>query len=74
MLKDIINKILWHPKYKREDYYLIILHRGEKDNKKIIPMDKIKLEGGYIIYNDTYIPLHRVLEIRKKNGELIYKK
>ncbi len=74
-LKDIINKIFWHPDYNKEDYEIIILHRGGKDNKKSINLEDIKLEGNFIIYYDSYIPLHRVLAIRnKKTGELIYSK
>ena len=75
MLKDILNKIFWHPDYKKEDFEVIILHRGAEENKKIIPLDDVELKGNYLIYFDTYIPLHRILEIRnKKTGEILYKK
>ncbi|WP_456472332.1 DUF504 domain-containing protein [Methanocaldococcus sp.] len=75
MLKEIINKILWHPKYKKEDYEIVILHRGSKDNKKVIPMEDIEVKGNFLVYYNTLIPLHRILEIRDKNNKkVIYKK
>jgi uncharacterized protein (UPF0248 family) len=75
MLKETLNKIFWHPNYKREDFEVVILHRGAKENKKIIPLDDVEIKGNYLIYFDTYIPLHRILEIRnKKTGEILYKK
>ena len=75
MLKETLNKIFWHPNYKREDFEVVILHRGAKENKKIIPLDDVEIKGNYLIYFDTYIPFHRILEIRnKKTGEILYKK
>ncbi|AIJ05162.1 hypothetical protein JH146_0312 [Methanocaldococcus bathoardescens] len=75
MLKEILNKIFWHPDYKKEDFEVIILHRGAEENKKIISLDDVELKGNYLVYFDTYIPLHRILEIRnKKTGEILYKK
>ncbi|AAB99323.1 conserved hypothetical protein [Methanocaldococcus jannaschii DSM 2661] len=75
MLKEILNKIFWHPDYKREDFEVVILHRGAEENKKAISLDDVELKGNYLIYFDTYIPLHRILEIRnKKTGEILYKK
>ncbi|ACX73057.1 Protein of unknown function DUF504 [Methanocaldococcus vulcanius M7] len=74
-LKDILNKILWHPKYKKEEFELVILHRGAKNNKKVIPLENVDIKGSYIVYEDTYIPLHRILMIRKKGrGDVIYSK
>ena len=34
MLKEILNKIFWHPDYKKEDFEVVILHRGAEENKK----------------------------------------
>ena len=75
MLKEILNKIFWHPDYNKEDFEAVILHRGAEGDKKAIPLEDVELKGNYLIYFDTYIPLHRVLEIRnKKTGEILYKK
>ncbi|WP_423792614.1 RNA repair domain-containing protein [Methanocaldococcus indicus] len=73
-LKELINKIIWHPNYNLDDYELIIIDRSKEDNKKAISLNSIKLKGNYIIIGDTYIPLYRILLIRnKKTGEIIYK-
>ncbi|ACV25222.1 DUF504 domain-containing protein [Methanocaldococcus fervens] len=75
MLKEILNKIFWHPNYKKEDFEVVILHRGAEGNKKVIPLEDVEIEGNYLVYFDTHIPLHRILEIRnKKTGEILYKK
>ena len=84
MLKELINKILWHPDYSPKDYEIIYLHREGKDGKcnnvkKKISMDSISIKGSFIIlergYEITSIPLHRILEIRnKKTGEVLYRK
>ncbi|MCQ6254277.1 RNA repair domain-containing protein [Methanocaldococcus sp.] len=79
MLKEILNKLFWHPNYKDniDNFEIVIIHRGGKDNKKVIPLSEVKIKGNYLylIYEDTYIPLHRILEIRNKmTGEVLYKK
>ncbi|GBF36289.1 MAG TPA: DUF504 domain-containing protein [Methanothermococcus okinawensis] len=84
MLKELINKILWHPGYSPEDYEVVYLHRegssGKCNNlKKRISMDSICIKGSFIVFERdcevTTIPLHRVLEIRnKKTGEILYRK
>ena len=75
MLKEILNKIFWHPDYNKEDFDVVILHRGVEGDKKTISLEDVEIKGNYLIYFDTYIPLHRILEIRnKKTGEILYKK
>ncbi|ADG13932.1 Protein of unknown function DUF504 [Methanocaldococcus infernus ME] len=74
-LKEIINKIFWHPDFKKEDYVIVILDRGAKNNRREIPLSEIEVRGNFIVYFDTYIPLHRVLEVKnKRTGEIIYQK
>ena len=80
MLKELINKIIWHPDYSPEDYEIVYLHREDKDiNTKRISMDRIGIKGSFIILERgceiTSIPLHRILEVRnKKTGEILYRK
>jgi uncharacterized protein (UPF0248 family) len=62
MLKELINKILWHPDYDPKDYEIIYLHRvsdkekieteGMENNilRKIIEMNKISVEDSFVIY------------------------
>ncbi|MBW9221475.1 DUF504 domain-containing protein [Methanothermococcus sp. SCGC AD-155-C09] len=82
MLKELINKIIWHPDYSAEDYEIIYLHRvsqreihksKESDSTPIhkkIPISEVFIEYSFIVCNvnnkKTHIPLHRILEIRNK--------
>ncbi|HIP16788.1 MAG TPA: DUF504 domain-containing protein [Methanothermococcus okinawensis] len=82
MLKELINKIIWHPDYSAEDYEIIYLHRvgprGDHKNKesnpthayKKVPISEVFIEYSFIVCNvnnqRTHIPLHRILEIRNK--------
>ncbi|AEF96381.1 DUF504 domain-containing protein [Methanotorris igneus] len=81
MLKELINKILWHPKYNPEDFEIVYLHRGAENNKKVISMEKVismdevHIEGSFIVHDTTHIPFHRILEIRnKKTKEILFRK
>ncbi|EHP87368.1 DUF504 domain-containing protein [Methanotorris formicicus] len=75
MLKELINKILWHPKYNPGDFEIVYLHRGTEDNKKAVSMDEIHIEGSFIVHDTTYIPIHRILEIRnKKTKEILFQR
>ncbi|AEH07224.1 RNA repair domain-containing protein [Methanothermococcus okinawensis] len=89
MLKELINKIIWHPSYDPKDYEIVYLHRVSNSEKKeyegqsvlnkTITMDKISIEDSFIVYKVNnqirHIPFHRILEIRNKNtGEILYKK
>ena len=74
-IKLKFNNIFWYPDYNKFDFVAVILHRGAEGDKKAIPLEDVELKGNYLIYFDTYIPLHRILEIRnKKTGEILYKK
>jgi len=75
MLRELISKILWHPKFNPEDFEIVYLHRGAEDNKKVISMDEVHIEGSFIVYNTTHIPFHRILEIRnKKTKKILFRK
>lgn len=70
MIKELINKGLWSN--EREHYELVIRHRGVKDNKLVVKLSDIKeIRNGYIVIDDLWIPLHRVIEIRYK-GKIIF--
>ena len=82
MLKELINKIIWHPNYSVEDYEIIYLHRagqrGAHKSKesnfthilKKIPISGVFIEHSFIVCDvnnqRTHIPLHRILEIRNR--------
>ncbi len=82
-IKEIFNKILWDPREKerRNDYEIVFIHRGAYQDQKTIPVTMIKeVKSSMFIYvnnvgEETYIPFHRILEIRnRRTGEILWSK
>ncbi len=82
-IKEIFNKILWDPDEKKNigDYEITFIHRGAYQDQKTISMMMIKeVKSSAFIYineigEETYIPFHRILEIKnKKTGEILWSK
>ncbi|RLJ06255.1 MAG: hypothetical protein DRP13_02990 [Candidatus Aenigmatarchaeota archaeon] len=75
MVFQVLNKLKWTGKIGEAK--IIILHRGAPENKKTVYGKNIKeLKKSYFIYKnkeETFIPLHRVLEVWVKN-RLVWKK
>lgn len=70
VIKELINKGMWSN--EREHYELVIVHRGVKGDRLVIRLSEVKeVTRGYIVLDDTMIPLHRVVEIRYK-GRVIF--
>ena len=71
-IKQFLNKIKYSGKFNPKD---ITIYYYDRIKNKLIPIEykNLKLEGGYIIINDSNIPLHRIYEIRNKNV-LIWKR
>ncbi|ARM74836.1 DUF504 domain-containing protein [Acidianus manzaensis] len=66
-IKEAINMIIWKYKDRKEDFQLVI--RDRFVNEVEIPFKDIqRVDNNYIyLYNETIIPLHRVLRIKKGN-------
>lgn len=80
-VREILNKMFWNSRQRREDYEIIFIHRGAYTNQRIIPCKLIKqVQTSWFTYTDergdeTIIPFHRILEIRNvKTGEPIWRK
>jgi|YelNatPaOPRAMG01_1025707.scaffolds.fasta_scaffold147824_2 uncharacterized protein (UPF0248 family) len=76
MAYSILNKLKWTKKL--EECEVVILHRGAENNKKAISGSSItEIKKSHFYYKngkiETFIPMHRVLEIRLK-GEIIWQK
>ncbi|MEM2954921.1 MAG: RNA repair domain-containing protein [Candidatus Nanoarchaeia archaeon] len=76
MIFDILNKLKWTGKLNEVE--IIIIHRGAEKNQKIIYGSEItEIKRSHFYYKDgekeTYIPNHRVLEIRCE-GKILWKK
>jgi uncharacterized protein (UPF0248 family) len=69
MVYETLNRLKW--KGGLEDCEIVIRHRGGAGDKKVIHGKSVtEVKKSYFYYRDsksnreTYIPLHRVLEIR----------
>jgi uncharacterized protein (UPF0248 family) len=69
-IKDLLNKIKWDENLKKEEYVINYLDSVEK---KLIPLkfsEILRLEGSFMVIEkdsqETYIPLHRVKEVKEK--------
>ncbi len=61
-LRELLNKIWWTR--RKDECYIVIIHRGAPNNRKVIPLSLInEIRAGYIFVNDTQIPIHRIIEI-----------
>ncbi|MCC6040619.1 MAG: RNA repair domain-containing protein [Desulfurococcaceae archaeon] len=60
----------------KDDYVVLIRHRENSEEVlKPVPGTLLKdVRGGYMIVDGEVIPLHRVEEIRRKNGVVVYKR
>ena len=82
-IKEVFNKILWDPREREkiEEYEVTFIHRGALQDRKTIPVTMIKeVKSSMFIYinengEETYIPFHRILEIRNRStGEILWSK
>ncbi len=67
---DLLNKIKWDKRENQENYTLFYQDRIENHLREIKYTDIISIEPPFMLLHTnsklTYIPLHRIKEIRKK--------
>ncbi|MDN5373881.1 MAG: uncharacterized protein PWP32_646 [Methanothermobacter sp.] len=75
MAKNVLDLLMWHPKWDIERCRISYLHRGASRNLKTIRGSDIeRLERGFMILRDgSSIPYHRVVKIVCDNS-FIWKK
>ena len=71
-IRDILNKLKWTGRL--QDYVLVYVSRGEERNEHVVDLAnlvEIGKHGFSYIENGVvrYIPYHRVIEIRSKDGK-----
>ena len=76
MVFQILNKLKWTSQLTNAK--ILILHRGAPENKKTIEGRRVtEVKRSYFLYEEggkeTFIPNHRVLEI-KINNRIIWKR
>ncbi len=75
VIRETLNRIKWHEKPDR--YIIRILHRsldGEIGFIEIRASDIDEIGSWYIRLGGTIIPFHRIVEIRRTNGEIVWRK
>jgi len=72
-IRDILNKIKWHPDYEFEKVSIVYIDRPKGLSE--ISGSEIEKIGHKFIYliSDTAIPQHRIVEI-KYEGKVIWQK
>jgi hypothetical protein len=76
MAFETLNRLKWTGRLEKAQ--IVFIHRGAENDRKTISGDKItSLKRSHFYYKDnareTYIPNHRVLEIRLE-GKVLWKK
>ncbi len=75
-IRDILNKLKWTNQL--DNYVLIYVSRGSPNNEEVLELSRITVisrDGFMFVSRDgkeTYIPYHRVVEIRRKDGTVIF--
>lgn len=61
---------------RKEDYVVLVKYRIDgEEHLQPLPGELISdVRGGYIYIGNDCIPFHRVVEIRTKKGEILYKR
>lgn len=76
-IREVLNRIKWAQGLNV--HQVVIIHRGSPGDVKVIEGRSIKeLFRNFFIYEEdgveTYIPYHRVLEIRNTSGKVLFKR
>ncbi len=76
MAFQILNKLKWTGKLGECE--VVIASRGDKEDRRTVEGKNItELKKTYFMYSDgekeTFIPLHRVIEVRRK-GKLLWRR
>mgnify|MGYP000144322031 CR=1 FL=1 len=77
-IRDFLNKLMWDPREKPEEYTITYVSRGSPGDRASVNCSEIikvyhrgfefKSKNGRV----TYIPFHRIVEIRRR-GEIVFK-
>jgi uncharacterized protein (UPF0248 family) len=72
MIEEYLKRVFLHG--PRRDYIVYIKYRtSEGEEYRPIPVEFIDdIRGGYIIVGEDKIPFHRVVEIRRRDGRIVY--
>jgi uncharacterized protein (UPF0248 family) len=73
MEKDALNRILWDPSLKPEEYDIYYIDRF-RDNLSRVNFSSITVEGDFFKHGDSMIPMHRIRRITCRSDVVWEKK
>ena len=77
-IRNFLNKLMWDPRERPEEYTIIYVSRGEPNDRASVNCSRIikVYHRGFEFKssNDriTYIPFHRIIEIRR-GKDIVFK-
>jgi uncharacterized protein (UPF0248 family) len=72
--RDVLNKIKWDKNYDFKLIEISYIHRGAKNDTRIITGSKVlDIQKTFIKTNSVMIPMHRVFKI-KYNEKIIFER
>ena len=77
-IREILNKLKWTNQIN--NYVVIFISRGSPNNEEVIDLSRIvsiSRDGFTYISSsgrETYIPYHRVVLIKRKDGTVIFRR
>ncbi len=77
LIRQQINKVRFSK--RSEDYVILYIDRDLQGNQRLASLDFSRIKGVtewaiFLDDDDTVIPLHRIVEIRNKKGEVIWRR
>ena len=76
VIRQEINRILYGGNPR--DYSIVYVDRGSGSSTlKELPANRVAMVSGWAILLDdmnTVIPLHRVVEVRRRDGEIVWRR
>ena len=78
-IRDILNRIIWHPEEDASKYEIVFIHRGAPGNLKSIPAWSItRVNPQSFEYSlggeSARIPFHRIVVIRNvMSGVIVWR-
>ncbi len=75
-IRDVLNKLKWTNQIN--NYVVVYVSRGSPNNEEVIELSRVITisRDGFTYMGDrgreTYIPYHRVIEIRHRDGTVIF--
>ncbi len=80
LLRDVLNRIRWHPAEREHSYSVIITDRVVREGIRTLEASSImEVHASYFLYEEDgelkHIPLHHVVRVfDQSSGEVLWEK